>query len=763
MSAHIKIKSYTVRLLLIITIINVTKIFGKNITESVGLPHDLTVTVFEDVIQVEDNSTYELLKFNVSWLPPEKGRLPSSYSVLITTVSNGTEEESANCPEDSLYYTTKNRSQLNALLPENRFMSVIPEINIIPTCTYSIQVHANPRKNPKLKSPTVIYTVPECVGHQCSCINSSLWLPIPTVFVERQEDDNILINWNITVRNAKVTFFVISIGVPLLTSKNGLPVYNTTRIARIPSESNSFVWRVPKYDKFNHFGGKVTVAVEDEHGCIGTEGIFHVNSMINRDDAKQIIIKWIAFTVLLATSAMIFGILIFIWYQNRARYKLLLFSNRDTKRIQAVRTISKRRSGWEETILKNRNILYVEQEVEEAMCRGDVDKFEVSYQRIKFVRELGKGQFGKVYLSHLIEYNDDSLVAVKMSQFSDPSNEWDARSQLMEEISIMKAAGTHPHLVKLIGCCTLPNNPVCVILEYMENGDLLAYLHRMRESLSSFNDADSSKSSPIHSPRPSITETLYTTLSSEPPTTPTCLTFSSNYTPNNNSDAVHNYVNLNDEKESYQAPGISSNTLETNEFLRFALEIAKGMEHLESKRITHRDLAARNILLDSNLTLKISDFGLSRDSLYVMGNGAGGVRRLPVRWMSPEALRERVFSSKSDVWSFGVVMWEIGTLGALPYHEIRDDQFLQHVLRNEGRLARPQSVSFELYEVMRSCWASRVEHRPTFGQLIHHLRSLSGCPYSIWGRNNPCYTSLLPTKQEIPDTPLDSSFLDTLC
>lgn len=130
--------------------------------------------------------------------------------------------------------------------------------------------------------------------------------------------------------------------------------------------------------------------------------------------------------------------------------------------------------------------------------------------------------------------------------------------------------------------------------------------------------------------------------------------------------------------------------------------------------------------------------------MYVIGNVDGGVRRLPVRWMAPEALRDRAFTSKSDVWSYAIVLWEIGTLGAFPYYDIEDDQLLRHVLRDEGRLERPDNVSPGLYDLMRSCWSSRAENRPNFGQIVRRLQALDEPPKFFSATSNPCY-SLLPT------------------
>lgn len=193
-------------------------------------------------------------------------------------------------------------------------------------------------------------------------------------------------------------------------------------------------------------------------------------------------------------------------------------------------------------------------------CKRQNNEFEVPYKCINLINELGKGQFGKVYLGSL-NNNEDTLVAVKMLQCSDTSNEPEAKHQLLEEIKIMKAAGSHPHLVSLIGCCTLPDNPICILLEYMEGGDLLAYLHSRRET--ELDDIS-----------------WY------------CF-----------EKTISGYVNIieKNKKKDEDLYGEINKQL----FIKFALDIARGMEHLEDKGITHRDLAARNILLTSDLTLKV--------------------------------------------------------------------------------------------------------------------------------------------------------------
>lgn len=194
--------------------------------------------------------------------------------------------------------------------------------------------------------------------------------------------------------------------------------------------------------------------------------------------------------------------------------------------------------------------------MQETCCKThENDESEIPYNRINFMYELGKGQFGEVYLGSLSN-NEDTLVAIKMSQCSDTSDE--SRQQLLQEIKAMKAAGSHPHLVSLIGYCTVPDKPICILLEYMEGGDLLAYLHSRR-----------------------VIETNEISL---------C----------NFDEPTAKYINI-AEKDKKALCGM----ITKQQLMRFALDIAKGMAHLEVKEITHRDLAARNILLTSDLTLKV--------------------------------------------------------------------------------------------------------------------------------------------------------------
>ncbi|XP_038066664.1 angiopoietin-1 receptor-like [Patiria miniata] len=164
--------------------------------------------------------------------------------------------------------------------------------------------------------------------------------------------------------------------------------------------------------------------------------------------------------------------------------------------------------------------------------------------------------------------------------------------------------------------------------------------------------------------------------------------------------------------------------LTSSNLLKFGLDVAIGMEHLSNTGIIHRDLAARNILLSEDLTAKVSDFGLSRgEDVYVQKSST----RIPVRWLAIESLTRRVYKSKSDVWSFGILLWEIVTYGSTPYPGIESKSLAQRLL-DGYRMPKPENCADEIYDVMLKCWQEQPSNRPSFRKLVEILEDMNCNP-----------------------------------
>ncbi|XP_025989193.1 proto-oncogene tyrosine-protein kinase receptor Ret isoform X1 [Solenopsis invicta] len=300
-------------------------------------------------------------------------------------------------------------------------------------------------------------------------------------------------------------------------------------------------------------------------------------------------------------------------------------------------------------------------------------KWEFPRSLLKIEQVLGEGEFGRVLRAKAMNIGGISgptTVAVKTLKEDACASEL---ADLLSEYQLLKEA-QHPNVIRLLGACTTPPGaPVYLIIEFAEFGSLRNYLRRSRHL-----------ESECRIPAPtSLLSTSPINVSEE------C------------SDNALNY------------------TITPRDILSFAWQISKGMAYLADIKLVHRDLAARNVLLATGKVCKISDFGLTRDVYEDDAYLKRSKGRVPVKWMAPESLADHVYTSKSDVWSFGVLLWELVTLGASPYPGV-DVHNLYNLLKAGYRMEKPTNCSHQLYKLMVSCWHQEPSMRPSFKELTSH-------------------------------------------
>ncbi|KAM9435384.1 vascular endothelial growth factor receptor 2 isoform 2-T2 [Clarias gariepinus] len=344
----------------------------------------------------------------------------------------------------------------------------------------------------------------------------------------------------------------------------------------------------------------------------------------------------------------------------------------------------------------------------------DASKWEFPRERLKLGEPLGRGAFGQVLEAAAFgieKATTYTTVAVKMLKEGATSSEYRA---LMSELKILIHIGHHLNVVNLLGACTKPGGPLMVIVEYCKHGNLSTYLKSKREQYS-----------PFKKHRPRLMQDRAVGMEEElqegDPSMGTATRLDI-CTGTAICSGLKNEWSANPQQDEQESSDWDQLTME--DLISYSFQVAKGMEFLSSRKCIHRDLAARNILLSENNIVKICDFGLARDVYKDPDYVRKGDARLPLKWMAPETIFDRVYTTQSDVWSFGVLLWEIFSLGASPYPGVNIDESFCRRLKDGTRMRPPDYATPEIYQTMLDCWMDHPKDRPTFTELVEHLGNL---------------------------------------
>nr|XP_058956796.1 proto-oncogene tyrosine-protein kinase receptor Ret-like [Pocillopora verrucosa] len=285
--------------------------------------------------------------------------------------------------------------------------------------------------------------------------------------------------------------------------------------------------------------------------------------------------------------------------------------------------------------------------------------WEVPRHHVTIEKVICKSAFGQVAKGTAVGLQGRSDTTTVAIKMLKSNAAESYKRELMKELETMKKLERHPHIIKLLGCVT-ESEELLVLIEYVPFGDLLGYLRKSR--------------------------------------------------------------GLND--TYYKDPDIKPRTnLTSQQLMKFAWQIADGMSYLSSKSIIHRDLAARNVLVGQNETCKVTDFGMARDVQQENIYERKTKGRLPLKWTAYEALLYGTYTTKSDVWSYGVVLYEIFTIGGSPYPRM-DGKKIANLLEEGYRMPKPQHVDDELYQIMMTCWQNDPDERPAFTELKRQLKDM---------------------------------------
>ncbi|XP_022786878.1 platelet-derived growth factor receptor alpha-like isoform X2 [Stylophora pistillata] len=426
-------------------------------------------------------------------------------------------------------------------------------------------------------------------------------------------------------------------------------------------------------------------------------------------------------------------------------------------------------------------------------------KEEVYPDRVTLHEELGRGAFGKVQRGVLRKLPSTEVFRMQREKRAEVCEEtvvvavkvlFDAaceegKHQFLREIELMRKIGSHKNVLSMLGYW-IKSEPIMLILEYVPHGDLLQWLRDKRQYISSQQqdlyegkqcigegENDEGRRIPGDESRGvsgainltgadnacKVVNLTEADMACRVEIAPTLLENEEKKgTPQKNGIPCQ-VVNTEVQSSDEQHINSCSNDLSVKDLVCFAWQITQGMDYLASKEFVHRDLAARNVLLGEGRTVKIADFGLLRHT-YGEIYEAKQKKKLPIKWTAPEALCHGSYTSKSDVWSFGVVLWEMATMGGIPYPGISNKE-LYKLLKTGYRMEKPDMCSDEIYNLILECWKEDPSERPTFRDLIPTLEEMmtKDTPYYDFDKldeNDACYDEVISDSSDTcdADTPL---------
>ncbi len=310
----------------------------------------------------------------------------------------------------------------------------------------------------------------------------------------------------------------------------------------------------------------------------------------------------------------------------------------------------------------------------------DQQGWEVGRERVVRGEQIGEGAFGVVFSGTLAYPEGRGKRRVALKMLREDFSE-EELMDLIKEMEVMKLLEPHRHIISLLGVCTR-DGPLCLINEFAPHGNLRDFLRQRR-------------------PRPGESTS-----------------------------------------ERLDRLSLPRGLLTYQHLIDFGLQVASGLEYLATLSVVHRDIAARNVLVGESFEAKIADFGMSRCvSNYYRKTTEG---RLPVKWLPPEALFDYIFTREGDVWSFGILLWEIFSLGGTPYPSVPVERLFA-LLRQGHRNDAPFYAFPQIYELMCRCWSEQPSARPTFTELRHTLEMMRGVEeYTEILRDSP-YSDLTPS------------------